>query len=367
MSDLQTLVNLSWVLLCAGLVLVMQAGFTCLETGLSRAKNSVDVAIKRVIDFCVASVIYWGVGFAIMFGASAWGLVGTNHFFFSDVAQPSLLAFFLFQLIFCGTATTIISGAVAERMSFPAYLAVSALIASVIYPVIGHWVWASGGVVSPDGFLKRYGFIDFAGATVVHSTGGWISLAAIVIVGPRLGRFTSAGTPIHGHYLPKAALGMFLMWFGWLGFNGGSVFAVNGQVPLIFLNTTLAGAAGGLGALGTSWWIFRYANVPMVINGVLGGLVAITASANIMTPGRSILIALLAGILCSKATQWLERWEIDDVVGAVPVHAICGAWGSVAVALFGDPDLWGTGLGRWEQLSVQLFGVGACFLYAFGV
>jgi len=366
MSDVQSLLNLSWVLLCAGVVLVMQVGFTCLESGLARPKNSINVAIKNIVDFCIAAVIYWWFGFALMFGASAWGLFGTNLFLFGDVAQPSLLAFFLFQLIFCGTATTIISGAVAERMRFPAYLAVSVLISSVIYPIIGHWVWAPSGADSTGGFLKSHGFIDFAGSTVVHSTGGWIALAAIMIVGPRLGRFSAGRIPIRGHDLPMAALGMFLMWFGWLGFNGGSTYAVNVQVPIIFVNTILAGAAGGLGALGTSWCLYRQANVPMIINGVLGGLVAITASANIMTPGRSILIALLAGILCSNATRWLERWEIDDVVGAVPVHAICGVWGSVAVALFGDPDLWGTGLGRWEQLRIQLFGVGICFLYAFG-
>jgi len=297
MSDVQSLLNLSWVLLCAGVVLVMQVGFTCLESGLARPKNSINVAIKNIVDFCIAAVIYWWFGFALMFGASAWGLFGTNLFLFGDVAQPSLLAFFLFQLIFCGTATTIISGAVAERMRFPAYLAVSVLISSVIYPIIGHWVWAPSGADSTGGFLKSHGFIDFAGSTVVHSTGGWIALAAIMIVGPRLGRFSAGRIPIRGHDLPMAALGMFLMWFGWLGFNGGSTYAVNVQVPIIFVNTILAGAAGGLGALGTSWCLYRQANVPMIINGVLGGLVAITASANIMTPGRSILIALLAGIL----------------------------------------------------------------------
>ena len=368
MNDIQSLLNLSWVLLCAGLVLMMQAGFICLETGLARAKNSINVAIKRVVDFCIASIIFWLFGYGLMFGTSAWGLLGTDHFFFGESASPQDLAFFLFQLLFCATATTIISGGVAERMRFHAYLLASVLISSVIYPVIGHWVWAAGGLGSPAGFLKSHGFLDFAGSTVVHSMGGWVSLAAILVVGPRLGRFNPANRiPIHGHNLPMAALGMFLMWFGWFGFNGGSTYEVNKQVSVIFVNTALAGAAGGLGALGASWWLLHRADVPALMNGVLAGLVAITASANIMTPDRSILIALLAGILCTKATQWLERWEIDDVVGAVPVHAVCGAWGTIAVALFGNSEAWATGLDRWGQLQIQVAGAGICFLYAFGV
>lgn len=366
MDDAVQLVNLAWVVLCAGLVLLMQAGFTCLETGFARAKNSINVAIKNVIDFCIAAVVFWLFGFAFMFGTSVWGLLGTDKFLPGSDVKPDLLAFFLFQLVFCGTATTIISGAVAERMRFSSYLVVSLLISSVIYPVIGHWIWAPSSLTSAGGFLKSHGFLDFAGSTVVHSTGGWVALAAVMIVGPRLGRFNQEGQAIHGHNLPVSALGMFLLWFGWLGFNGGSTYAVNEQVPLILVNTTLAGAAGGLGALATSWWFFHRVEVPIVINGVLGGLVAITASPNIITPARSIAIAFLAGILCTKATSWLERRRIDDVVGAVPVHAICGAWGTLAVALFGDPETWGTGLGRWEQLRIQLFGIGACFVYAFG-
>ncbi|MDE3049979.1 MAG: ammonium transporter [Nitrospirota bacterium] len=366
MSDVQSLLNLSWVLLCAGLVLMMQAGFICLETGLARAKNSINVAIKRVVDFCIASIIFWLFGYALMFGTSAWGVLGTDHFLFGESAAPRDLAFFLFQLLFCGTATTIISGGVAERMRFHAYLLVSVLISSVIYPVIGHWVWAAGGAGSPAGFLKSHGFIDFAGSTVVHSMGGWVSLAAILVVGPRLGRFNPDFIPIHGHNLPMAALGMFLMWFGWFGFNGGSTYEVNRQVSVIFVNTALAGAAGGLGALGASWWILRRADVPALMNGVLAGLVAITASAHIMTPTAAVEIAIMAGILCTKATQWLERWEIDDVVGAVPVHAFCGAWGTIAVALFGSPQGWATGLDRWGQLQIQVAGAVICFLYAFG-
>jgi ammonium transporter, Amt family len=366
MDDAVQLINLSWVLLCAGLVLMMQAGFICLETGLARAKNSINVAIKRIVDFCIASIIFWLFGYALMFGTSIWGVLGTDHFLFGESASPRDLAFFLFQLLFCGIATTIISGGVAERMRFHAYLLVTVLISSIIYPVIGHWVWASGSAGSPAGFLKSHGFIDFAGSTVVHSMGGWVSLAAILVVGPRLGRFNPANIPVHGHDLPMAALGMFLMWFGWFGFNGGSTYEVNRQVSVIFVNTALAGASGGLGALGASWWLLRRADVPALINGVLAGLVGITASAHIMTPTAAVGIGFIAGILCTKATLWLERREIDDVVGAVPVHAFCGAWGTIAVALFGNPQGWANGLDRWGQLQIQVAGALICFLYAFG-
>ena len=358
--------DIIWILTCAALVLMMQAGFTCLETGLVRAKNSINVAIKNVVDFCVASSIFWMFGFALMFGASAMGFLGTDNFFFDGGGKPALLAFFLFQLMFCGTATTIISGAVAERMRFIGYLAVSVLISSLIYPVIGHWMW--GGIIegTSAGFLNRQGFIDFAGSTVVHSTGGWVALAAILVIGPRLGRFKE-GNRIHGHNLPLSVVGMFLLWFGWYGFNGGSLFQINEQIPLVLVNTTLAGVAGGVGALAACWVLVGRSDVPRVINGIIAGLVGITASADLMTPVAAIGIGGIAGIICVKATQLLERWRIDDAVGAVPAHVCAGVWGTLAVALFGNPETWGTGLGRWEQLGIQAAGAGACFAWAFGL
>ncbi len=367
MTNLTNFADITWVLLCAALVLLMQAGFTCLETGLVRAKNSINVAIKNVVDFCVSSFLFWAFGFALMFGSSLSGLWGTDGFLFGSGASTQAITFFLFQLMFCGTATTIISGAVAERMRFTGYLAVTILIASCIYPIIGHWVWAVTDEGQPMGWLNRLGFIDFAGSTVVHSTGGWVALAAIIVIGPRLGRFHPEGISISGHNLPLATLGMFLLWFGWYGFNGGSTLHVNDQLPTILLNTTLGGVTGGLGALVLSWSLSGRIEVSIVINGVIAGLVGITASANIMTPSATLIIGGVAGILCVLATQWLERCGIDDVIGAVPAHACAGAWGSLAVALLGDPDSWNTGLERWDQLGIQTIGVGVCFLWSFGL
>jgi len=354
----------TWLLLCTALVLLMQAGFICLESGLVRAKNSVSVAIKNVVDFCLASLVFWAVGFGLMFGASWSGFVGTSGFLFGEVTQPWLTSFFLFQLLFCGTATTIVGGAVAERMRFAGYLFVALLIAALVYPVIGHWIWAKEAT---GGWLHHLGFIDFAGATVVHSTAGWVALAAVMIIGPRLGRFQPDPISIHGHNLPMAALGTFLLWFGWYGFNGGNVLQLNAQVPLIFVNTTLAGAAGGVASVVLTWQRFGRPIVPLVLNGVIAGLVGITASANIMSPVAALFIGAVAGIICVLTTQLLEWWRIDDVIGAVPTHAAAGVWGTLAVALFADPAAWGTGLGRWEQLGVQAIGIGSCFAWAFGI
>ncbi len=264
--------DLMWVVLCAALVLLMQAGFTCLETGFVRAKNSINVAIKNIVDFLVASSIFWIVGFALMFGASASGWIGTTGFFWGDASQPWLLAFFLFQLTFCGTATTIVSGAVAERMRFSGYLFATIIICTVIYPVIGHWVW--GGAVEGNGagWLSRLGFLDFAGSTVVHSVAGWVALAAILIIGPRIGRFDSPGSAIHGHNLPMAALGTLLLWFGWFGFNGGSTLAFTEQTPLILVNTTMAAVWGGLAALALGWRRLGRPSAQMAMNGTLRGL-----------------------------------------------------------------------------------------------
>ena len=360
------MLDIVWILISAFLVLLMQAGFTCLETGLVRAKNSINVALKNVVDFCLSGIMFWVVGFAIMFGPSVAGLFGMESFFFSGTT-PWLLAFFLFQLVFCGTATTIVSGSVAERMRFAGYLVVAFVLSVFIYPVIGHWMWGGASQGIATGWLNSRGFLDFAGSTVVHSTGGWVALAAILVIGPRLGRFDADKGPIHGHNLPLAALGLFLLWVGWFGFNGGSTLAANDQVPLIVLNTTLAACAGGLVALGLTWWLYGRPVVPMVMNGVLAGLVAITASAPFMSLTNAVLVGGLGACFAVWASRVLERWHIDDVIGAVPVHGVAGAWGTIALALFGDPTLWGTGLGRWEQLGIQVLGVGSCFVWAFGL
>ena len=360
-------IDLLWILLCAAMVMLMQAGFTCLESGLVRAKNSINVAMKNVVDFCAASVLFWMVGFSLMFGPSVAGFIGTGEFFFSGNLAPWLMTFFFFQLMFCGTVTTLVSGAVAERMRFVGYLAVVLIVSTLIYPVIGHWMWGGAVTGVKSGWLNSHGFIDFAGSTVVHSVGGWVALAAIILIGPRVGRFNRDGVQIQGQNIPMATLGVFILWFGWYGFNGGSTLEFNELIPRILVNTTLSATAGGLAALGLSWYMLERPNVTQALNGVLAGLVAITASANFMTPSNSLLIGLIAGVVCVGVTRLLERMQIDDVVGAVPVHACGGVWGTLAVALFGDPFAWGTGLGRLEQLGIQAMGVGACFIWAFGV
>jgi len=367
MSTPNEVLDVAWILICAALVMLMQAGFACLESGSVRTKNSINVAAKNFADFCISSALFWLFGFALMFGVTSGGLFGTSGFFFDDTTNPWLMAFFIFQLGFCGTAVTIVSGAVAERMRFVGYLVITVIVAGLIYPVVGHWVWGSAAGTSSGGWLEGMGFIDFAGSTVVHSVGGWVSLAAIMIIGPRIGRFGKNSVTIHGHDIPIVTLGVFILWFGWFGFNGGSTLGLTPEVPTIIVNTTISGAFGGIVALVMGWWITGRSDVVMIMNGSLAGLVGITASAHIMTPLSAVSIGCIAGAIMYGVTMLLEKLELDDVVGAVPVHLAAGIWGTLAVALFGDPESWGTGLGRWEQLVVQAIGVGATFAWAFGV
>ena len=350
---------------CAALVMLMQGGFCFLESGLSRAKNSINVAIKNLVDFCIAASIFWVVGFGLMFGESWRGLIGGSGFMISEAAGPWMLAFFLFQMVFCGTATTIISGAIAERMRFRGYVVVSLVVSGVLYPVFGHWAWNGAVAGDATGWLNQQGFIDFAGSTVVHSLGGWVALAAILLIGPRIGRFENAKKPLHGHNLPMATLGVLLLWFGWFGFNGGSTFAANEQVPLILVNTNLAAAFGGVASLVFAYWLERRPDVGQTMNGVVAGLVAITASCHIVSPAAAVIIGFVGGLFCSITTHLLPKLHIDDVIGAVPAHAVAGAWGTLAVALFASVDAFG-GLTRWEQFFVQAQGVAICFVWAFG-
>jgi ammonium transporter len=359
--------DIIWILICTGLVLLMQAGFCCLESGLVRTKNSLNVAIKNFTDFCFSALIFWLFGFALMFGADTHGLLGTSGFMYGEDADAWSKSFFIYQLMFCGTAITITSGAVAERLRFSGYLIIVAIISSFIYPVFGHWAWSGKHLGVPDGWLGVQGFIDFAGSSVVHSVGGWVALAGVIVLGSRVGRFGPNKIEIQKHSLPISTLGVFLLWVGWFGFNGGSTLAVTHQIPSIFINTTLAGVSGGLAVLLLSWYLFRRPHPEYTINGALAGLVGITASCNIVTSTASILIGALAGTLCLGATLLLEKMEIDDVVGAFPVHAVGGVWGTLAVALFGSAELWGTGLGYWDQFLIQLTGVGVCFAWSFGM
>ena len=370
MNDLVTIdaqLSLLWLLICTSLVLLMQAGFTCLEAGCVRSKNTINVAIKNFADFCLSSIVFWCVGFGLMFGSSVSGLFGTDGFFYRDHSNAWLLVLFMFQLMFCGTTSTIISGAVAERISFRGYLLITVITATMIYPVIGHWIWAKDSTGNPVGWLAAQGFIDFAGGTVVHSVGGWVALAAVLVIGPRAGRFTSSENPFPGHNLPLSALGVFLIWCGWLGFNGGSTFEFSDKIPSILLVTTFGGAAGGLGAIGATWSIKKVPHVPLSLNGALGGMVTVTPAANLLTLPDSVFLGFLAGFTVVVSSMILDHWKIDDAIGAIPVHGFCGVLGTMAIPFFCDPHDIASGLDRWEQLGIQALGVLSVVGWAFGL
>lgn len=365
-DELRSLLDQSWMLLATGLVLLMQAGFLCLESGLSRAKNGIHVAMKNLADLCLSFCLYWAFGYAVMFGVSYGGWFGTTGYAIGANATAWSLTFFLFQVTFCGTATTIVSGAVAERIRFSGYLIIAALVSGIIYPVFGHWAW--GGVVegTGSGWLASCGFVDFAGSTVVHSIGGWVGLAAIIVTGPRLGRFGEHAVPMNGHNLPLAMLGVLLLWFGWFGFNGGSSLGMDDTVPGILVNTCLSGATGGVVGIVVSWLWTRRVNAMDAVNGVIAGLVGITACCHVLSPMSSLLVGSTSSLFCYVAVRRLIRWQFDDTIGAVAAHGVAGAWGTLCVALFAVDGAWGTGLGRWQQLGVQAMGVGVGFLWAFG-
>ena len=363
------IIDVVWVLMSAALVFLMQAGFLCLEAGLTRTKNSINVAIKNVADFGISLLLFWAFGFALMFGLSHEGLIGTTLFFPNFTGEPLwFTTFFIFQVMFCGTAVTIVSGAVAERVRFGAYLIMAMVVSAIIYPIVGHWAW--GGAYAGDlGWLAKQGFVDFAGSTVVHSVGGWASLACILIVGPRTGRFSKGAKPreIPGSQVPLAMLGAMLLWFGWIGFNGGSTLAMDGRVGAVIINTMIAASAGLVTSMAMGFAVDRYCNPGVVINGVLAGLVAITANCHCVSAFSAVAIGGIGAIVCFGATRLLDRLRIDDAVSAVPVHLVAGIWGTLAVAIFGDAAILNNGLSFWGQLEVQLLGVATCGLVAFGV
>lgn len=358
-----------WLLVCSALVFVMQPGFMCLESGLTRSKNNINVAIKNFADFSLSTFIFWFLGYGLMFGTSINRVVGTDQFLASPDADAALAAFIVFQTMFCSTAATIVSGAVAERMKFGGYLLITALMASIVYPVFGHWTWNGVEVGQRIGWLGRLGFVDFAGSTVVHSVGGWVALAAILIIGPRQGRFSKTGETqdILGSSLPLSVLGALLLWMGWLGFNGGSGLEFSDRVPLILLNTILGGVAGTLSAGALGWWQAKVPKIESMINGSLAGLVAVTASCHAISPPLALIIGAIGGAVMMLVKHWLTRFQIDDAVDAIPVHLGSGIWGTLAVGLYGRSDLLGTGLSRGTQMGVQLVGILSCGVWTFGL
>ncbi|MEX2358570.1 MAG: ammonium transporter, partial [Pirellulaceae bacterium] len=337
--------------------------------------NACNIIMKNLLDLSVGSLSFWMIGFGLMFGASnGWFITDTSFFFFdgsSDAAlelssEPFNWAFLIFQTVFCATAATIVSGAVAERTKFTGYIAYSILICVIVYPIFGSWGW--GSLYAGEGWLEKMGFYDFAGSTVVHSIGGWAALAGAIVIGPRIGKYTKDGNvkPIPGHNIPLAALGVFILWLGWFGFNAGSTTSVDGGgFAFIAVTTNLAAAAGSVGALITSWILFKKPDPSFALNGALAGLVSITAGCDAMSPAFAALAGLLGGVLVVFSVVFFDKLKIDDPVGAISVHGVCGAWGTLAVGLFMTDGglLTGGGAG---QLITQLTGVGAGFIWAFG-
>lgn len=352
-------VNTAWLVLASVLVFLMQAGFALLESGMSRAKNAVNVMMKNYMDCCVGGVVFWLFGFGLMFGANLTGWYGMSHFAMHE-GPPWDYTFLLFQMMFAATAATIASGAMAERTHYWAYLIGAIVISGVIYPIFGSWVWS--GLYGGQGWLAKLGFIDFAGSTVVHSVGAWCALAGILMLGPRLGRYSSDGQVrlIPGHNLGMVALGGFLLWFGWFGFNAGSNLAVSNSLGLIALNTHLAALCGAIGALVAQRSTASPVLLTSTVNGSIGGLVGITAGCASMAPGYAAFTGLIAGCVVIYGMRLLDRLRIDDVVGAVPVHGFAGVWGTLAAGLFFQGDLF-----NWSRVAVQALGVAAAFLWAF--
>lgn len=379
-AELAVAMDTFFLMFAAALVFFMQAGFAMLTAGLTRSKNTTNILFKNLMDFVMCSLAFWAVGWGIAYGTSAGGFIGTDQFFLSAVTEEGsvpVLASWFFQVVFAGTAATIVAGAMAERTKFTAYLLYSFLISLFIYPVVVHWVWSGAGWLNfyagnTDG---NWGFTDFAGSTVVHSVGGWAALMGAIVLGPRLGKYGPDGKPraIAGHNMSLAALGLFILWLGWFGFNPGSQLAISSQinadaVAMVAVTTNLAAAAGALGALLTAWLRYGKPDLGQTINGVLGGLVAITAGCAYVDPVAAILIGFIGGPVVVFGAELLDRLKIDDPVGAVPVHLMAGIWGTLAVGLFASvPGNTGTaGLfygGGATLLISQLVGVLAVGLW----
>jgi Amt family ammonium transporter len=349
--------DMLWLTLAGALVFFMQAGFAMVETGLTRAKNAGNIIMKNLMDFSVGALAYFAIGWAVMYGGTANGFFGTDQFFLAG-ADSAVYRDWFFQVVFAATAATIVSGAMAERTKYSGYLLYSLAITSIIYPVSGHWIW------SDYGWLAEMGFHDFAGSTVVHSVGAWAALAGAIMIGARRGKYIKIGDQvivkaIQGHNMPIAALGVFILWFGWYGFNAGSTLSgTDMDIAYVATTTTLAASAGAIAAMFTSWIWFGKPDPSMSLNGALAGLVAITAGTWVISPGMSIVVGFLGGILVVLSVEFIDKvLHIDDPVGAISVHGVVGAWGTLAVGLFGDLELIESGLTRGGQIGVQILGI----------
>ena len=377
-NKVQSHLNVVWTCLAAFLVFLMQAGFALLEIGFTRSKNAVNIIMKNLMDFSVGSVAFFILGYGLMFGPSN-GYLGTffNGFEFNG-GESWNFTFLLFQTVFAATAATIVSGAMAERTKFTSYLIYSIFISAIIYPIYGSWAW--GSLLNGNGWLENLStgaFCDFAGSTVVHSVGGWLALAGAIMVGPRKGKFGPDGRPraIPGHHIPLAALGVFILWFGWFGFNAGSTTVGDASIGRIALVTNLSAAIAAVVAMICSWSFFKKPDASMSLNGALAGLVAITAGCNTLTPIGALIVGAFAGALVVVSVVFIEKkLKVDDPVGAISVHGVCGVWGTLACGFFNAESVLGTaekssGLfygGGTSQLMSQFIGVVSAFIWAFG-
>lgn len=363
-ADALFVANNVWMLLATFLVFIMHLGFSTLEIGLTRSKNTVNILFKNLLIVAIGLLTYALIGFALMypgesfaggyFGFAGMGLRPPANGMTIEYASGGYTYWtdFLFQGMFAATAATIVSGAVAERIKLSSFLVFSAIFVSMVYPVVGMWKWGGG-------WLEARGFHDFAGSTLVHSVGGWGALAGIIVLGPRMGRYVDETIrPIPGHSMPMATVGVFLLWFGWYGFNGGSVLSASpADISLVCVTTSLAAAAGVVTAAGTSWFVQKQPDLSMALNGALAGLVGITAGADVVTPTEAIVIGAIAGVVVVCSVIGLDKARLDDPVGAVSVHLVCGIWGTLAVGLFGEG----------KDFMEQLIGVGATALFCFPI
>jgi Amt family ammonium transporter len=357
--ELSTSIDTVWILLAAFLVFFMQPGFAMVETGFTRSKNAVNILMKNLVDVCIGCVLFFLVGFGLMFGKDAGGFIGTDNFIVSILVRSntSNFAFWIFQAVFAATAATIVSGAVAERIKFKNYLIYSVFITALIYPVVGHWIWGGG-------WLANMGMIDFAGSTVVHSVGGWAGLAGAIILGPRIGKYNKDGTSnaITGHNIPLAALGVFILWFGWYGFNPGSTLSgTSPAISTITVTTTLSAAAAALAAMFFTWIRYKKPDASMTLNGALAGLVGITAGCALVSPVSAMIIGVLCGIIVSISVDVLDKkFKVDDPVGAISVHGVCGFFGTLFVGLFAQSEY--ASLAGFEGVNGLFFGGGGKLL-----
>ncbi|MBW6535903.1 MAG: ammonium transporter [Mariniphaga sp.] len=368
MEELSISINNIWLLVATFLVMFMQPGFAMVEAGFTRSKNTANILTKNLVDFSVGSILFWFIGYTIMYGDSIGGFIGMPGLFINDngIGDYANKTDLMFQTVFAATAATIVSGAVAERTKFNAYIIFTVVITVFIYPISGHWKWGGG-------WLDQLGFLDFAGSTLVHSVGAWVGLAGAIVLGPRIGKYVKGkAKAIPGHNLTFGALGVFILWFGWFGFNAGSQLGAAGNdntlaLGHIVLTTNLAAAGGAMAALFTSWAKYKRPALSLALNGALAGLVAITAGADIVNPGGALIIGLLAGIILVFSVELFDQvFKVDDPVGAISVHGVNGAFGTIAVGLFATEGGLFYGGGA-SLLIAQLIGVVAVFVWAFGL